>query len=464
MTYIPFSPQTGAKYRLTGPDGTIAVFNDPTDANYVGMLTDVTGLDSANVRESGDDLVQSDGGWHGNFYYGRRPITLTGEVFGHASVDARTARLDRLIRASNAMRGDATLWWQNSDMNAVPMQVLVRRQQPLRISGAWVKNFQLQLVSADAPLFSAVTHQQGGANVLAESFENNTDFPANWTATNGSLTWSTAQALVNTHSAMMTSNGAGILDLKRTTVSALLGGSLSAPADNWLLSPFTNDLTHTFTASVRAATTVRSWQPVITWYSATATTLRTDTGTAVADTNTGWTALSLTVVPPAGAVAYRCEIKTTTTPANTEVHYTDGWSMANSATAAVGFSNQNVVVENKGNYPAYPLLAFSFVSNVGVSVITSIQNTTNNTSVSLNSRTYLANSVTIIDALRHTATDNVFNTGPGTNTPFSANAYLNFTNSGLPWLRLDPGMNTLSFVPGGTNSSGLWVAYQDAWI
>src|SRR5687767_14064650 len=105
MAYIPYSPQVGCKYTLTGPDGTIASFNDPNDANYVGVLSEVTGLDSPEVRESAEDLVQADGGWHGNFWFGRRPITLSGIVYGHADHLTRDTRLDRLRQASSALRG-----------------------------------------------------------------------------------------------------------------------------------------------------------------------------------------------------------------------------------------------------------------------------------------------------------------------------------------------------------------------
>jgi hypothetical protein len=61
-------------------DGVRVVFNDPQDADYVGMLTNISGLDSPDVREAADDLIGDDGGVHGNFYYGRRPIVLEGQI------------------------------------------------------------------------------------------------------------------------------------------------------------------------------------------------------------------------------------------------------------------------------------------------------------------------------------------------------------------------------------------------
>lgn len=114
MAYYPFATEYGAHYRLVGPDGSVATFNDVADPSYVGMLTDVTGLDSAEVRESASELTEADGGAHGLFYFGRRPITMTGKVIGHASVAERNLRMDRARRASLALRGNATLSWKPS--------------------------------------------------------------------------------------------------------------------------------------------------------------------------------------------------------------------------------------------------------------------------------------------------------------------------------------------------------------
>lgn len=148
--------QISAKYTLTAPDGSVVTFNDQTDPNYVGMLTDVAGLDSPDIRESADDLVQQDGGIHGSFYYSRRPITLTGILLNPASATDRNTRQNKLSQASNAMRGDGRLSWTLEDGTA--QQVGVRRQQPLRVNGTWQKTFQLGLVAADPRIYSAGLH------------------------------------------------------------------------------------------------------------------------------------------------------------------------------------------------------------------------------------------------------------------------------------------------------------------
>lgn len=112
MAYYPHEPETSAHYKLYSPEsGITAVFNNPSDPNYVGMVAEITGLDSPEVREQAEDLVMSDGGNHGAFYHGRRPITLNGRIFGHATMAERRLRSDRVRRASLAMRRDAILSW-----------------------------------------------------------------------------------------------------------------------------------------------------------------------------------------------------------------------------------------------------------------------------------------------------------------------------------------------------------------
>lgn len=160
MTLLPTGPQYGVKYTLTGPDGTIVTFNDDTDPNNVGMLTEITGFDSPDVRENADDLVQMDGGIHGDFFYGRRPITMTGKItsFG-GSTATRNMLMTRLMQATNAMRGDAILQW-TPDGSVQQQFIGLRRQQPLRITEAWIKQFQISMVAADPRVYSSILHQQ----------------------------------------------------------------------------------------------------------------------------------------------------------------------------------------------------------------------------------------------------------------------------------------------------------------
>lgn len=156
----PFGQQISVKYTLTGPDGTVATFNEPADANYVGYLTEVTGLDSPEVRDGGEALGGIDGGVNGDFFFGRRPITLAGEMVNPATEKDRNEKITKLTQACNALREDAVLSWTPAGGEAV--SVKVRRQQPLRITGGWTKNFQVLLVSADARILSVAQEVSAG--------------------------------------------------------------------------------------------------------------------------------------------------------------------------------------------------------------------------------------------------------------------------------------------------------------
>lgn len=149
----PLGVEWGARYELIGPDGTIAVFNDPTSPYYVGVLSpESSGLDSPEVRESAQDATEADGGVHGDFYYGRRPVVLQGTIMatagGAPSATERNTKVERLLLASDAMRGDATLKWKPVGATE-QVELKLRRQQPVRVTKGFVKDFFIPLVAAD---------------------------------------------------------------------------------------------------------------------------------------------------------------------------------------------------------------------------------------------------------------------------------------------------------------------------
>lgn len=229
MAYVPFAPEFGAKYTITGPDGSVAVFNDPTDANYVGMLTEVTGLDSALIRESADDLVGTDGGWHGSFWYGRRPITMSGIVFGHSDANARAVRLDRMRRAYQALRADALMQWTNTALGAVTMRTWVRAQQPLRISAGWNKEFQMLWVSRFAPLFSDTLHTNTGTPQTNENQGNYGSYPTiriTGPSTNPVVTNTTTGAVLKFLTGYTVASG-HFVDVDTLNHTAMLDGTTS---------------------------------------------------------------------------------------------------------------------------------------------------------------------------------------------------------------------------------------------
>jgi hypothetical protein len=153
-TIVPSGPQIGAVYTLTGPDGTQAVFNDSTDPSFVGYISEASGLDSPEVRENAENLTGLDGGIHGSFFYGRRQITLSGIIPNVHSPKDRNQKMTKLLHACNAMRADATLEWTPEGGEAQFLNV--RRAQPVRITGNWVKEFQVPLVAADPRIYSTL--------------------------------------------------------------------------------------------------------------------------------------------------------------------------------------------------------------------------------------------------------------------------------------------------------------------
>lgn len=155
----PIGVEHGLKYVITGPDGTRAVLNDSTDADYVGYLTPrdgggVTGLERAGVREVSDLLPEADGGVHGTFLRDRLAFTLGGSIPPDAPVtaDSWVGRQARLLRATDALSRDAVLAWTPS--GAVPVQVSFREQNPTRITGARPKSFLVAGVSAESVIYS----------------------------------------------------------------------------------------------------------------------------------------------------------------------------------------------------------------------------------------------------------------------------------------------------------------------
>lgn len=166
-----------------GQDGTRAVLNDPTDADFVGMASDVTGIDGSEVRESFIDNVEDDGGAHGDFFAGRRPVTVTAEIGANVSVTVRNQRQQRWLNAtSRALRGPIP---SSAGFGVFPLNVSVRpgvmiwtptgfsemylryrTQQPTRISGTWLKSGGAALI-ADDPRIYGTTLKTAGPTVIS---------------------------------------------------------------------------------------------------------------------------------------------------------------------------------------------------------------------------------------------------------------------------------------------------------
>lgn len=120
---------------ITAPSGVdgrgeVAVLNDAASGNFVGYLVDSSGFESPTVRISSDPIPEGDGAVMGTGYYGPREFTLNINVQGAATDALSHARLDKLLRATNAMRSNGTITWTETGGSA--KLLYFRRAAPLR--------------------------------------------------------------------------------------------------------------------------------------------------------------------------------------------------------------------------------------------------------------------------------------------------------------------------------------------
>lgn len=285
---VASGPQYGVRYVLTGPDGVRAVFNDQSDADFIGYLSNISGLDSPDVRESADDLVGDDGGVHGNFFYGRRPIVIEGTIDNKPSPfytdnagvvlgsnAVRNVRMTKLQRATNAMRNNCQLRW--SPEGGVEQMLNLRRQQPLRISGGFNKTFQASLVAADPRIYaSAVQEARASVAGTAITITNQGSMSTPPVVTiygpsSGTMTGISAQNLTTGESVVFASAyalapGQSItIDFANKTVKRESGANIYdqvqfASSTWWQLAAGDNQVRYNATGTTTASSMVVSWQ------------------------------------------------------------------------------------------------------------------------------------------------------------------------------------------------------------
>lgn len=153
------SPAGG--YRLTGPDGTSALFGgDVTAGDWIGYLsadgTGITGLlDSADVRENVDPKVEAHGFVQGNNYLGRRTGTLQGIIWPDPDMTTVNAREARLKRASRGLSANAPCVLTWTPDGSVQRRMLLYRQGRVVLTGRRPKNFAVAFASPDPYVYSA---------------------------------------------------------------------------------------------------------------------------------------------------------------------------------------------------------------------------------------------------------------------------------------------------------------------
>lgn len=270
-------PQWGVKYTLTSPTANVAVFNDESSGSYVGILDpeQSSGLDSAEIRESATDRVEADGGVHGNFFFGRRPVVLGGIIRANTSTQ-RNERVGLLKAASLALRADATLQWKVD--GGVETFIKVRRQQPLRVTGkGFAKFFQLALVAEDPRIYASTLTEKSYAEAtkgVNQTITNNGDIDTppvllriTGPGTNFKLENNGQSIVLNT-----TIAAGHFVDLNPLTATAMLDGVTSEYAKIarpetvwWTLAPGNNTFKWTVSSGATAATKVQvnyrdAWQ------------------------------------------------------------------------------------------------------------------------------------------------------------------------------------------------------------
>lgn len=164
------------------------VLNDPTDPNFVGYVTDITGLDDAGVRENAQVVVAGDGGYHGPFWQDRRPWTFSGIIMPTMPVISRDAAQEHIQKVlGTAMRQDGYLTWTPAD--GITRFLPYRKQQPMRIATGQSKvekTFQLAAVSADYRIYNyaqSVVSQSGASPLNMAPVTNLGNADAPFTAT-----------------------------------------------------------------------------------------------------------------------------------------------------------------------------------------------------------------------------------------------------------------------------------------
>lgn len=459
MAYYPFSPRNGDFYVLQGADGTRVSFNDVSDPDYVGMVTEITGLDSPDVREAFTDLIGADGGSHGDFFFGRRPIALTGSTVSHSSQAIRDLRLSKLRRATNALRSDATLTWKP-----------ISRTENL---------------------------------LLNPGFETNTNSWAIYqNAATGTLSRTTAQFRSGTAAAQIavTAGGAGSSLGVATTVA-----SAAAAYPGQVFS----------TAGYMRSSVSRQAQSILAFYTSAGTFISSTSGATTASSTTAWTRTpALTATAPASAAWVTAYVSFNAVAAG-ENHYVDDvmlntgasvnsyfdgsttgfyWQGTPHASASGDYiemytpirlqnrrysgawakefqlglvseyapvfssnvssvTGSGVTVENRGDWPAYPIFRITG-SAVNPSVTVDSTDTAEaNYVVSTTGLTLAAGETVELDMLNHTATFVA-----GARNGQSANRYIDFAAT-TRWPVLQYGLSTVTLGGGGTLTT-LW---RDAW-
>jgi hypothetical protein len=152
----------GQTWTIIGDDGTTVILDGGGASDSVFRLEQVTGFDGPNVRQNIEELPELDGAIAGDFFFGARPVTFRGRIIASTAAD-RNFNVTNLQRALRGLRGDVTLKSQASGLPA--MQATARLEQPLRVTGGYVKEFLIALVCPDPRMYSQTLNSSSATGV-----------------------------------------------------------------------------------------------------------------------------------------------------------------------------------------------------------------------------------------------------------------------------------------------------------
>lgn len=452
MAYYPFAPEIGARYELIGPTGAVAVFNDAIDPNYVGMLSEVTGLDSPDVREASEDLVEADGGQHGQFWFGRRPIVLNGRVYGHATAAERAARLDRLARASLALRGDAVLKWKP----ATRRENLITNPRAINDTADWQSNIAGVVNSG-----GTITRATGVAPAVGTT--------AIQVATSG--TGNATQGAAIAFPVRAGEAYAVSVQARRTAGTDTYTVSLAGAASGNLVSggsasSFTT-YTTTFTASSTGTAYVRiagaSTNTLASTFQISDVMVAPGTDTTYRDGDTtGWHWQGTIGNSTSGDFIEMLTWVRRQQPLRQSGAWNKEFQLALVSEYAPIFSAQSrtltsttggsVIAENRGSYPSFPILRITAVGSAATNPTVTWTEPNPDVVLTTTGLTLAVGETIEVDTLNHTAKFIA-----GTRNGQNANQFINWATTGWPYL--NTGNNTFQ----ASANTTVAVVWRDAW-
>ena len=148
-----------AIWTIEADDGSTITFNDGQGL----VLEEITGFDSPTIRTNVEDRPEYDGAVAGDFYMGRRAVTLRGRIVNVNAAD-RNLTVVQMQRTLRALRSSVTI---TSQPSGLPAMQATAKLESLRVTGGFVKEFHISMICADPLIYSQELHVQYGTGQTA---------------------------------------------------------------------------------------------------------------------------------------------------------------------------------------------------------------------------------------------------------------------------------------------------------